>query len=68
MNSIFNVIQNSPAVKKSVPPQEAIVRNPRWQPRNGRLMAKIFNNDNSGEFVLPHFTRIWQQIHLNCRY
>jgi len=34
---------------------------------DGRVMEKFFNNDNSGEFVLPspHFTRIWHQIHLN---
>jgi len=32
--------------------------------------GKIFNNNNSGEIVLPSplFTRIWHQIHLNCRY
>ena len=30
-------------------------------------MANIFNNNNSGEFVLPpRFTRTRQQIHLNC--
>ena len=30
--------------------------------------GKNFDNNNSGEFVLPHpnFTRNWHQIYLNC--
>jgi len=54
-----NLIQNSPAVKKCVAPKKAIVQKRCEIQSGGQEMAvmvgygKNFNNDNSGEFVLP---------------
>jgi len=61
-----------------VAPKNAVVKKRCEIPSIGQKMTvmvakakgKNFNNDNSGEYVLPSssFTRIWYQIHLNYRY
>ena len=64
-----NLIQNSLALKNVWPQRMLFEWNPKWCPRNssdGRLIAKKFNDDYSGEFVLPspRFIRIRHQIGL----
>jgi len=46
----WNLIQNSPAVKKVCGPQEGHCEKRCEIQGGGQEMANIFNNDNSGEF------------------
>jgi len=57
-----NSVVISAVIKKVCSPQEGSCEK---KMRNPRYASKKFNNDNSGEFMLPlpHFTRI---THLNC--
>ena len=72
-----NLLKNSLAVKKGaalfkMASVKKVVKS-KGQPRNGCDGIgrwQNFNNNNSGQFVLPYpsFTRNQHKIHLNCCY